>query len=59
MQCITIAILPKNAYDTPMNTQPQQLAERIAAIAPHSRIMLFGSRARGSHTAYSDIDIAV
>lgn len=31
----------------------------IAALIPHAKIYLFGSRARGTHKEYSDVDIAV
>ncbi len=31
----------------------------ISALIPNARIYLFGSRARGTHSPFSDIDIAV
>lgn len=31
----------------------------ISALVPQARIYLFGSRARGTHSPFSDIDIAV
>jgi predicted nucleotidyltransferase len=36
-----------------------QLVEHISAFPSVQQIILYGSRARGTHTTFSDIDIAV
>lgn len=36
-----------------------RLAHTIAQRAPHARVILFGSRARGTHSPFADIDLAI
>lgn len=36
-----------------------KIVNLITALIPEAKIYLFGSRARGTHSPYSDIDIAV
>ncbi len=37
----------------------EELRDFLSKSLPEARIYLFGSRARGDHTVYSDIDIAI
>ncbi|ABD90423.1 nucleotidyltransferase domain-containing protein [Rhodopseudomonas palustris] len=41
------------------DTLLREAARRLAAAAPVEKVILFGSRARGDHTADSDFDLCV
>ena len=46
---------------TQKNNVPEQetIVQLLSVLFPHAKIYLFGSRARGTHTERSDIDIAI
>jgi predicted nucleotidyltransferase len=45
--------------DTPLDSELSEIASAIEAVAPRSKVLLFGSFVNGSPNQFSDIDICV